>query len=76
MLLPNLSQNLTTSRPIPVADLQNQLSNTYLWEKTKLKDDPNNVYMLVIDLDEHPGIDLNHPQNIDPSWISKFHIPG
>jgi hypothetical protein len=66
----------TTSRPIPAADLENQLSNTYLWEKTKLKDDPNNVYMLAIDLDAHPGIDLNHPQNIDHSWISKFHIPA
>jgi len=65
----------TTSRPIPAADLENQLSNTYLWEKTKFKDDPNNVYLLVIDMDAHPGIDLNHPQSIDPSWISKFHIP-
>ena len=66
----------TTSRPIPVADLQNQLSNTYLWEKTKLKDDPNNVYMLVIDLDEHPGIDLNHPQNIDLPGFRSFIFPA
>lgn len=66
----------TTSRPIPATDLQKQLSNTYLWEKTTLKDDPNNVYMLVVDLDEHPGVDLNHPEKIDPSWVSKFHIPA
>jgi hypothetical protein len=66
----------TTSRPIPEEELKNKFSNTYLWEKTMLKDDPNNVYLLAIDLDEHPGIDLKHPDKINPEWISKFHIPA
>jgi len=65
----------TTSRPIPGEELKNKFSNTYLWEKTMLKDDPNNVYLLAIDIDEHPGIDLKHPEKIDPEWVSKFHIP-
>jgi len=65
----------TSSRPIPEEELKNKFSNTYLWEKTMLKDDPNNIYLLMIDLDEHPGIDLKHPEKIKPDWISKFHIP-
>lgn len=65
----------TSSRPIPEEELKSKFSNTYLWEKTMLKDDPNNVYLLMIDLDEHPGIDVKHPENIRPEWISKFHIP-
>ena len=64
-----------SSRPIPADELNSTFSNTYLWEKTKLKDDPNNVYLLMIDLDKYPGIDLKHPENIKPDWISKFHIP-
>jgi hypothetical protein len=65
----------TSTRPIPQSDLQTQHSNTYLWEKTNLNNDPNNIYLLLIDLDAHPSVDLNNPKAIDPSWVSKFHIP-
>jgi hypothetical protein len=64
-----------SARPIPTGELSTKFSNTYLWQKTTLKDDPNNVYLLMLDLDEHPGIDLKHPENIKPEWVSKFHIP-
>ena len=40
-----------------------------------LKDDPNNVYLLSVDLKKHPDVDVHNPQTIDPSWVSKFHIP-
>jgi len=66
----------TTSRPIPQAELNNQHSNTYLWEKTTFPDDPNNIYLLMVDLDVHPLADINNPKSIDPSWVSKFHIPA
>jgi hypothetical protein len=66
----------TSTRPIPQSDLQTQHSNTYLWEKTSLADDPNHIYLLLIDLDAHPSVDLNNPKAIDPSWVSKFHIPA
>ena len=66
----------TSTRPIPESDLKTQHSNTYLWEKTTLKDDPNNIYLLMIDLDAHPQADINNPKTIDPSWVSKFHIPA
>ena len=66
----------TSSRPIPEEELKGKFSNTYLWEKTKLKDDSNNIYLLMIDLDEHPGIDLKHTEKIKPDWISKFHVPA
>jgi hypothetical protein len=65
----------TNSRPIPQSDLQAQHSNTFLWEKTSLANDPNNIYLLVVDLDAHPQADINNPKSIDPSWVSKFHIP-
>ncbi len=66
----------TSSRPIPKNELEGQHSCTYLWEKTNLKDDPNNIYLLMVDLEEHPNIDLKNPRTIDPSWVSKFHIPA
>jgi hypothetical protein len=66
----------TSSRPIPKNELEGQHSCTYLWEKANLKDDPNNTYLLMVDLEEHPNIDLKDPRTIDPSWVSKFHIPA
>jgi len=30
---------------------------------------------LMVDLDAHPQADINNPKTIDPSWVSKFHIP-
>lgn len=63
------------SRPIPQNELKGQHSCTFLWEKTMLKDDPNNIYLLTVDLEQHPGADINTPGTIDPSWVSKFHIP-
>jgi hypothetical protein len=66
----------TTTRAITQNELQSQHSARYIWEKTKLAGDTNNIYLLMIDLKQHPGIDLRNPNNIDPSWISKFHIPA
>jgi len=66
----------TSSRPIPKNELEGQHSCTYLWEKANLKDDPNNIYLLMVDMEEHPTIDLKDPKTIDPSWVSKFHIPA
>jgi hypothetical protein len=65
----------TTSRPIPEAELKGQHSCTYLWEKTTFGDDPNHIYLLMVDMEAHPGADINTPGSIDPSWVSKFHIP-
>ena len=66
----------TSSRPIPKNELDGQHSCTYLWEKANLKDDPKNIYLLMVDLESHPNIDLKDPRTIDPSWVSKFHIPA
>jgi len=66
----------STSRPIPQSELAGQHSCTYLWDKTMFKDDPNNIYLLTVDLEQHPNADVNNPSTIDPSWISKFHIPA
>ena len=65
----------TTTRPIPVSDLKAQHSNTYIWERTTLKDDANNDYLLMVDLDAHPNAAIDKAGSIDPSWVSKFHIP-
>lgn len=67
---------ITNTRPIPKDELEGQHSCTYLWEKASLKDDPKNVYLLMVDLEKHPDIDLKDPRTIDPSWVSKFHIPA
>src|SRR4051812_25341653 len=65
-----------TTRAITPDELKSQHSTSYLWEKTMLKDDPNNVYLLMVDLKKHPDADVTNPQTIDPSWVSKFHIPA
>ncbi len=70
----NKNGNLTT-RPITPAELKNQHSSTYLWERTELQDDKVNTYLLMVDLKEHPGANVNDPTTIEPSWVSKFHIP-
>lgn len=65
----------TTTRPIPASDLRNQHSNTYICERTQLKDDQYNDYLLLVDLDAHPSATLDNPASIQPDWVSKFHIP-
>jgi hypothetical protein len=64
------------TRPIPENELKDRHSCTYLWEKTLLKDDPKNIYLLMVDLEQHPDADVSNPGSIDPSWVSKFHIPN
>lgn len=64
-----------TQRTITGEELRRQHSTPYLWQKTVLKDDPRNVYLLVVDLKAHPDANVNK-NNINPSWISKFHLPA
>jgi len=42
----------TTSRDIPKNELDGQHSCTFLWEKTTFKDDPNNIYLLMVDMEK------------------------
>lgn len=70
-----VKNGVTQSRPIPDNELKTQHSNKYLWEKTTFPDDAQHIYLLVVDMDAHPGVDINNPKTIDPSWVSKFHIP-
>lgn len=65
----------STSRPVTEEELKNQHSSRYIWQKTMLKDDSNNVYLLMVNLKDHPDADVHNPKSIDPSWVSKFHIP-
>lgn len=65
----------TTSRPVSKSELEGQHSCTYLWEKTMFADDPRNIYLLMVDLEEHPYADVTKPGSIQPAWVSKFHIP-
>lgn len=65
----------TTMRAIPENELKTTHSHTYLWEETMFNDDHENIYLLMVDLDAHPDADVNNPKTIDPSWVSKFHIP-
>lgn len=65
-----------SSRAIPKNELEGQHSCTYLWQRATFKDDISNIYLLVVDLKQHPGADVNVTGSIDPSWVSKFHIPS
>ena len=65
-----------TVRAVTPDELKNQHSSTYLWQKTKLKDDPNNIYLLMVDLKKNPDADVNKPGSVTPDMVSKFHIPA
>lgn len=64
----------TTMRPITDKELKENHSATYLWEQTMFNDDPQNIYLLMVNLNDHPTADVSDPKTIDPSWVSKFHI--
>jgi hypothetical protein len=42
----------TSSRPTPKGQLEGQHSCTFLWEKTKLGNDPDNIYLLMVDIEK------------------------
>jgi hypothetical protein len=70
-----MRSGIASSRPIPKEELQGQHSSSYLWQKTMFKDDPDNVYLLMVDLEKYPNADVNTAGTIKPEWVSKFHIP-
>lgn len=65
----------TTSRAILNYELASLHSGKYLWEYTRFKDDPDHIYLLLVDLKKHPAADITQPTSIQPDWVSKFHIP-
>jgi hypothetical protein len=71
-----IKNGISSSRPIPKDELEGQHSSSYLWQKTMLKDDLNNVYLLMVNLEEHPDADVSKAGSIQPDWVSKFHIPA
>ena len=65
-----------TVRAVSPDELKTQHSTTYLWQKTKLRDDPARLYLLLVDLKKHPEADVNKAGTITPDMVSKFHIPA
>ncbi|WP_153799642.1 hypothetical protein [Foetidibacter luteolus] len=64
-----------SSRPVPVADLKDQHSNTFLYAPWENDEDPNRTYTLMLNLDWYPQVDLNDLDNtVKPEWVNKFHI--
>ena len=63
-------------RDVTADELKNQHSSTYLWQKTALKDDPNNIYLLMVDLKKYPAANVKKQGTITPDMVSKFHIPA
>ena len=62
-------------RDVSADELKNQHSTTYLWQKTKLKDDPNNIYLLMVDLKKYPNANVKKQGTITADMVSKFHVP-
>ena len=65
-----------TVRDVTPNELKNQHSSTYLWQKTKFKDDPANIYLLMVDLKKYPDADVRKPGSVTADMVSKFHIPA
>ena len=65
-----------TVRAVTPEELKNQHSSTYLWQKTMLKDDDRNIYLLVVDLKKNPNANVKKQGTITPDMVSKFHIPA
>lgn len=70
-----IKNGVTTTRAISEDELKGQHSSSYLWERFDFPDDPDNTYLLLVDLKKNPKADVNVAGSIDPSSISKFHIP-
>jgi len=47
-------------------------SNSYLCEKIHFNDMSSADFLLLVNIDEHPGIEKNRPVQL--SWVSKFYI--
>lgn len=63
------------SRPIPVSDLANQHSNTFLWSNWENPDDASRRYFLLVNLDYYPNIDLEDIEGtVQPEMVDKFHV--
>jgi len=65
----------TTSRKIQQGELENEYSNTYLWERINFPGDKNRTWLLTVNLDEHPAACVKVQGSIDRSWVTKFYIP-
>jgi len=65
----------TVTRAISETELKNQHSSVYLWERFDFPEDPAHRYLLLVDKKQHPEADINKKGSIDPSWVSRFHIP-
>lgn len=65
-----------TVRAVTAEELKNQHSSTYIWQKTMLKDDPQHIYLLMVDLKKYPNADVKKQGSITPDMVSKFHIPA
>jgi hypothetical protein len=71
-----MCMGVSSSRAIPKNELEGRHSSAFIWQKTTFNDDPNNIYLLLVDLKEHPDADVNKAGTIKPEWVSKFHIPA
>ena len=56
------------------AVLAKRFSTVYLWRESGLADSRESTYLFLVDLKKHPQADLQHPETIEPAWISRFHI--
>lgn len=65
---------VSTNRAVSADELKSQHSSSYLWQKTVLKDDAQNIYLLTVNLKDHPDADVKKAGSIQPDWVSKFHI--
>ena len=64
-----------SSRPVPIADLADQHSNTFLWEPWDNPNDQTRNYFLLINLDWYPEVDLgNISGTVKPEMVNKFHV--
>lgn len=64
-----------TNRVATKEELKNSQLRTYLWERWENPQDPQNDYLLVVDLTANPNADPDKPETLKPDMISKFHIP-
>lgn len=64
---------ITSVDTLSRAMLATRFSTTYLWQESGSEDSKESMYLFLVDLKKHPKADPQHPETIEPAWVSRFH---
>lgn len=55
------------------SDPEGKFCTTYRWEKINFTAMPSEIFLLLVDVEEHPAAAFTKAGSIDKSWVAKFY---